>query len=145
MEPVRKHDWANVKVPLVGCRAVNNDRARETIQVLRGVVCVPPGGSVKLSANAVCERGTRSDGALADSGHTIVPWSSSLQEAVPVDSSAFVLKSVVHFNLDPIAPVGFNERAGELVVDDKLARILAYCFDNQVIPRSYHGSQDTVW
>ena len=56
---------------------------------------------------------------MADGGNTIIPGSSSLQEAVPMDSSAFVLEFVLDGDLNPVAPVGFDERARELVVDHK--------------------------
>ena len=126
VEPVRKHDGAEIDIPLASCRSVDDHGSRETVQVLTGVVTVPPGGSEEFSANAVGERGARSNRTLRDSGDTIVPRSSSLQETVPVDGSSVILKLVVDCDLDPITPVGFNHRSWELVVDDK------------------HGSLDTV-
>jgi len=126
MEPVRKHDGAEVDVPLASRRSVNDHGSRKTVQVLTGVVTVPPGGSKEFSANTVGERGARSDRTLADGRDAIVPRSASLEETVPVDRGTVVFKLVVYSDLDPITPVGFYHRAWELVVDDK------------------HGSLDTV-
>jgi hypothetical protein len=64
---------------------------------------------------------------VADSRDAIIPRRSSLQEAVPVDSSAFVLEFVLDGDFDPVTPVGLDERAWELVVDHK------------------HRSYNTVW
>lgn len=56
---------------------------------------------------------------MADSGDTVVPRSSSLQETVPVDGGSVVFKLVVHGDLNPVTPVGLDHRPWELVVDDK--------------------------
>lgn len=88
---------------------------------------MPPGGSEKLSADAVGERGTRSDRALADSGDTIIPGSCGLQEAVPMHRRAFILKLVLDCDFNPVTPVGLDERTRELVVDNE------------------HRSDNTVW
>lgn len=45
---------------------------------------------------------------------------------MPVDGGSVVFELVVHGNLDPVTPVGFNHGPWELVVDDE------------------HGSLDTV-
>ena len=64
---------------------------------------------------------------MADGRYTIIPRSSGLQEAVPVNCSAFVLEFVLDGDLNPVTPVGLDERARELVVDHK------------------HRSYNTVW
>ena len=64
---------------------------------------------------------------MADGGYTVIPWSSRLQETMPVDSSAFVLEFVLNGDFNPITPVGLDKRARELVVDHE------------------HRSYNTVW
>ena len=127
VEPIAKHYRADIDIPLVSRRTVNDYGTRQAVEVLRRVVSVPPSGSKEFSANTVSERGTRSDRAVADSRNTIVPRGSRLQETMPVNRSAFVLKFVLDGDLDPITPVRLNERARELVVDHE------------------HRSYNTIW
>lgn len=123
VEPVRKHDGADIDVPLVGRRTVDDDGTGQAVEVLRRVVSVPPGSSEELSADAVGEGFARSDRALADGGDTVVPGGSSLEETVPVDGGTIILKTVVNGNLNVVTPVGFDERTGELVVHDQLEQV----------------------
>lgn len=78
-----------------------------------------PACTVLVRAKAISERRAWSDGTLPNSGRAVVPLCSSLFEAVPMESRAFFRGSegVVDGDLDPIAPVGFDQGAGELVVD----------------------------
>lgn len=55
MEPIRKHDGANIDVPLVSRGAVDDNRTGQAVEVLRRVVSMPPSCSKELSANAVSE------------------------------------------------------------------------------------------
>lgn len=65
MEPIRKHDRADIDIVIiVARRTVNDDGPGETIDVLSAVVAMPPRCPVQLSAEAVGKGLARSDGAI---------------------------------------------------------------------------------
>lgn len=114
--PVSKHDRTQVNVVLSGMRAVNDNRTNESIDVLGRVMRVIPRSTIEFRANSVGEGASWNDGALTDTGCAIVERSAALKESMPVNCST-LQKVVLHRDFNPIAPVSFDERAGELSVD----------------------------
>ena len=119
VEPVRKHDRADIDVVLHLCRAVDLDRANDTASVLSRIMGVVPRRAEEFSLELVGERVHGCNRALANRGYTIVPLSVSLKQTMPVHCSTFegMFDVVVDSDLDPIAPVGLNQRTRELAVD----------------------------
>ena len=73
---------------------------------------VIPSRAILISKEFVRETTAGSDRALADTRNTIHEWSSVLEEAVPMDTSAFLGTSdlVVNGNFYLITPVGLDGR-----------------------------------
>ena len=119
VEPVREHDRADIDVVFHLCRAVDLDRTDDTACVLSRVMGVVPRGAKEFSLELVGEGVHGCNGALADCGYAVVPLGVSLEQTMPVNCSTFegVLDVVVYGDLDPITPVGFDDRARELPVD----------------------------
>jgi hypothetical protein len=64
-------------------------------------VRVPPTGTIKFGAEAIGEAFARSDGTLAQTGSSIIPWSTFLEETVPMHGGTFI-EIVGNLNLDPV-------------------------------------------
>jgi hypothetical protein len=96
-------------------------------------VRVPPTSTIKFGAEAVGEAFTRSDRTLTQTRSSIIPWSTFLEETVPMHGSTFI-EIVCNLDLDPVTlkmldieeshsrmiisyPVCLNERSRELSVD----------------------------
>lgn len=83
---------------------------------------VVPGRAVQLGAELIREAPARRDGALRDAGDAVLPRAPRLEEAVPVYRRALVLglvlDVVVDADLDVLAPVGLDQGARELTVDE---------------------------
>lgn len=84
---------------------------------------VIPSGSVEFSLELIGIALSRRDGALVDTGNTILPWCCGLKEAMPVQSCSFGIACgvfgdvVVDGDLDSISPVGLNGRPREGPID----------------------------
>jgi hypothetical protein len=64
-------------------------------------VRVPPTGTIKFGAEAVGEAFTRSDGTLTQTRSSIIPWSTLLEETVPMHGSTLI-EIVGNLDLDPV-------------------------------------------
>ena len=119
VEPVREHDRADIDVVFHLCRAVDLDWADDAASVLGGVMGVVPRGAKEFSLELVGEGVHGCNRTLANRGNAIVPLGVSLEQTVSMHCSAFegVFDVVVYGDLDPITPVGFDDRAWELAVD----------------------------
>lgn len=63
---------------------MNDHRPEEPISILRAKVRVIPASPVQPRLKGVCEVGSRSDWALPNRRHAIVPRAIPLQETVPM-------------------------------------------------------------
>ena len=123
MVVIPNQQWSQIEIILDVLRTVYDYRSYGSIGVLGRIMAVIPARAVLVRAKTVGERGAWSDGTLPDCGRAVVPLCASLFKTVPVERCAFVGggEGVVDGDLDPVAPVGFDEGAGELVVDDDAA------------------------
>lgn len=98
---------------------------------------VVPAGAVLLRLELVGESRSRCDGALGNTRCAVVPWRVPLRDAVPVDRGTLFRRRdvVVDRHLNHVTPVGFDQRAGELVVDQDDIAENAVCRD----PAASHG------
>jgi len=110
VEPIGKHDRANIDVVLHILGAVDDHRAKKTTAVLRRVVSVPPACAVQVCAESVGESRLRRNRALSGTRDTIVPLSTSvlLKDSVPVNARAFVRDVVVNLDFNVVTPVGLD-------------------------------------
>lgn len=116
MEPILKHDRAEIQVVLFVLRAVDHHWSNETATILSGVVSVPPAGAVEVGTETVGVILSRCDRALSVAGNAVHPLSVLLQNSVPVHGRPCIREIVVHLDFDPVTPVGFDGRTRELVV-----------------------------
>jgi len=114
--PIAEDDRTHVNVVRLSLRTVDNNGTKSTTRVLSRVMGVVPGGAVELSLEAVGEGLARSNWALLDSGSTIIVRSTNLEETVPVKGGSVRLEQIGDSHLNPITPVGLDERTGELAV-----------------------------
>lgn len=82
---------------------------------------VIPRGSVQLSLKLVGVALARGNGALVDTGDTVLPWRASLQETMPMKRSALLRTGdvVVQSDLDSITPVTLNGRSRVCPIDEE--------------------------
>jgi len=124
VEPVVDGHWAQVNVPVVGCRTVDDQRTSDTVTVLSRVVRVVPSGTELSGLEVVCLGLTRGKRALGDTVDTILDGAAQLAETVPVDGGTVGLHVVVDSDLKVVSPVGADKRTGVLAVDEEaLARV----------------------
>jgi len=117
--PVGDRKRAGVDIVVGSGGTLNNDRTNETITVLAREVRVVPGSTVLRGLESVGLLLARCNGALGDTGNTILSVLVPLTETVPVDRSAVVGHLVLDGDLDHVTPVGLNGRTRVLVVDGK--------------------------
>lgn len=93
----------------------------------------------------VSELLARRDRTLGDSRDTILPRPVLLQNAVPVKSGALCRLGdiVVKSDLDSVSPVGFDQRTGELAVDEEDITLVAIRSDDTSANGKVIGADDT--
>jgi len=125
VEVVRQHDWSYILIVADVRWAVNDDWAKSTASILSAVVRVVPGRTELISAEAVGEGLLWRDWALLDGWNTVVPWGLVHEQTVPMHSSWLTVvarllrKVIVDGDLNPVTPVGLDERTWELAVDEE--------------------------
>lgn len=151
------HDRAHINIVRDVRRPVYNDGPEEAAGVLRRVMRVVPRGPVQLGAELIREAPARRDGALRDARDAVLPGGLRLEEAVPVEGRALRLLPgpvaaddvvvddvVVHAHLDVLAPVGLDQRARELPVDEDHALLVPVRCDHapadvELVPPHHRG------
>lgn len=116
-----EHDRTDVNVVLGLGRSVDNHGTDDSSRVLGRVMSVVPCRPIKTGEEFVSEAFPGCNGTLGDTGGTIFPWSSLLQETVPVNDRAFLggCDVVVYFDDDLVAPIGLYQRPGKGAVDEQ--------------------------
>lgn len=76
---------------------------------------VIPRSTILLGSKAILQSLSRHDRTLTDARTAVVPRRACLLEAMPVQRRAFV-KMLGNVNVDPITPVGFDQRSGEQII-----------------------------
>lgn len=86
-----------------------------------------PRRAVQRSLESVGVRLLGSNGALGNGWHSVLPLSSLLPEAVPMQGRAFgsISDVVMDGDLDPVTPVGLDGRSGESSIDQKHLSLVA--------------------
>jgi hypothetical protein len=127
MIPVRQKDGADVDVILGLARAIDDHGPEQTTSVLSRVVRVIPRGTVKISDELVSERLAGWDRALADRWDTVLPRMALLENAMPVKGCALrrISDIIAKSDLDGVSPVGLDQRAGKLIIDEKDITLVA--------------------
>lgn len=143
--PVRQHHRAKIDVVVGVLGAIDDDRAKHTIRVLRRVVRVVPRGSVQLGLELVRVALARGNRALVNTRDTILPRGSRLQETVPVKSGALLRASdvVVQSDLDRVAPVSLDRRSRVGTVDEEDGLLVSIRGDGAAADGEVVGSDDT--
>lgn len=117
--PVRDRERTHVLVVVGSGGTLDNNRTDDTVTVLAREVRVVPGRTVLGGLEGVGLLLAWCDGALGDTGHTVLSVLVVLAETVPVDGRAVVGHFVLDGNLDHVTPVGLDSRARVLAVDGK--------------------------
>jgi hypothetical protein len=79
---------------------------------------IPKCATLLCNSKLVKKGFPRWDGTLGQAVYTVHPRRVALVDPVPVDGGAVVAEHVVDRDVDGVAGVGFDERAGELAVDE---------------------------
>lgn len=108
--PVIEEHHAKIDIVVSGGRAVQDQASESTLCVLQSEVAVVPGRAVLGDGEVVGLGGTRGDGALSDTRHTIVLAAVELPQTVPVDGSAVSQEVVGDVNLKVVTPIGLSRR-----------------------------------
>lgn len=108
--PVIEEHHAEIDIVVSSGRAVQDQAAESTLCVLQGEVAVVPGRAVLGDSEVVGLGGTRGDGALSDTWHTIVLTAVELSQTVPVDGSAVGQEVVGDVDFKIVTPVGLSRR-----------------------------------
>lgn len=126
MVPVGQQYWSDVYIiEDVLMRTVDDHGAKETSCILGAIVGMIPRRAEEICLERIRERFAWSNGTLLHGRDTVEPRSSSLEDAMPMQSSPFLRPGnlVVNGDLEGITPVGFKGRSRELVVDQDDASI----------------------
>ena len=116
-----QRDGAKVNIVFGLRRTIHHDGAGDASGVLGRIVRVIPRGAVERSNELVGIRRPRSDGALGDAGHTILPRSVDLQETMPMNAGSLggTRDVVVDGDNNLVTPVGLDGGTRECSVDEK--------------------------
>lgn len=98
---------------------MDDHRSKHSFTVLSGEMAVIPRGSIRRGLEFVDLGMARGNGTLGDATDAIFAVGSQLSETVPVDPSPIVLKLVDDGDFQRVAPVGLDEWARKLTVDDQ--------------------------
>lgn len=119
MVPITQEDGANISVIGDVLGSVDDHRPKEPTGILTGIVGVIPAGAVQIRFECISQRFSGRDWALLDRWHAIKPGRCSLEDAMPVQGSPFLRcgNFVLHFHLNGVSPIGFDEGGWELTID----------------------------
>ena len=119
MIPVAEHDRSDVVVIRCLAWAVDDHGSCDTSRVLSAVVGMVPRCSVNIREEGIGHASSRGNRALINSRNAIVPRRSLLQDSVPMHGSPVLgaRDFITYVHGDRIAPISFNSRARELIVD----------------------------
>lgn len=106
--PVVEDHHAEILIVVSGGRTVQDQASESTLCVLQGKVAVIPGRAILGDGEVVRLGGTRGDGALSNSRHTIVVAAVQLSQTMPVNGSAVGQEVVGDVNLKIVTPVGLH-------------------------------------
>ena len=126
MEPVRQHDRANIDIVAFAVRTIDDYWTRKPVDILGGIVAVPPRRTIQLRTEPVGEGLARCNRTLRNTRGAIIVRSPGLQESVPVNTSSlliFTCQLIVYSNLNPVTPIGLDSWTGKLAIDNKQRKL----------------------
>jgi len=91
---------------------MNDHWTSESVHVLTGLMSMPPRYAVKFGTEAVGEGTSRCNRTLRNTWRTIKPRRTCLQEAMPMDRSAFCGQIIGYGDLNPVSPICLDEWSG---------------------------------
>ena len=115
--PVAEEEWCDGFVIVTCTGTMESHWASKAIRVLERVVAVIPGCTVLGHPELVSEAVASGDWALGDAVDAVVLKRVKLPDAMPMDGSAVVLHIIVHCDLEPVAPAGFNPWTRVLLIE----------------------------
>lgn len=106
--PVVEEHHAEILIVVSGGRTVQDQASESTLCVLQSEVTVVPGRAILGDGEVVGLGGTRGDGALSNTRHTIGVAAVELPQTMPVDGSTVGHEVVGHVDLEVVTPVGLS-------------------------------------
>lgn len=142
--PVAQQDGANVAIIVDVLGSVDDHGPEQASSILTGVMRVIPRRAVNVRFELIGERLLGRNRALLDRGHPVEPRSGSLEDPMPMQGRPLFWfgNLVVHFHLNGVSPIRFDQWARELTVDQDDALVDPIRGDEATLDGEVVGSDD---